>query len=118
MRDGWSEERASRLRRLWVDGKSSGEIAEMLGVSRSSVMGKVGRMGLVRRVNGHDHRGRKRIVCDLDCEDFERIKAANFLGCNSMAERIRTLIVWGLMALDEVEESQAKDLQQSEVSHA
>ena len=60
-----------------------------------------------RQPQGHFHRNRLRIVIDIDREDFERIAAADIPGCRPgvMAPRIRTLIEWGLEAL----QSGAKD---------
>jgi GcrA cell cycle regulator len=49
---GWTEERLAELRRLWVEETlSSSEIGQRLGISRSTVMGKINRLGLLR------HRG-------------------------------------------------------------
>ena len=48
----WTEERLTELRRLWVEETlTSSEIAQRLGISRSTVMGKINRLGLLR------HRG-------------------------------------------------------------
>ena len=54
-----------------------------------------------RQPQGHFHCNRLRIVIDIDREDFERIAAADIPGCRPgvMAPRIRTLIEWGLEAL-------------------
>ena len=56
-----------------------------------------------RQAVGHPHRNRVRIVCDLDPEDFDRIAAAQIPGCprGVMAPKIRTLIEWGLEALED-----------------
>lgn len=43
----WTDERAERLKTLWVEGKSATEIAKALGgVTRLAVIGKASRMGL------------------------------------------------------------------------
>lgn len=48
----WSEERIETLKKLWADGKSASEIAyELGGITRSSVLGKVHRLGLQARSN-------------------------------------------------------------------
>src|SRR5215207_2475862 len=45
----WTEERLAELRRLWVEETlSSSEIGRRLGISRSTVMGKINRLGLLR----------------------------------------------------------------------
>jgi GcrA cell cycle regulator len=45
----WTEERLAELRRLWVEETlSSSEIAQRMGISRSTVMGKINRLGLLR----------------------------------------------------------------------
>ena len=47
----WTEERVALLRRLWEDGQSASKIAAQLGgVTRNAVIGKVHRLGLACRV--------------------------------------------------------------------
>lgn len=47
----WTEERVALLRRLWEDGQSASKIAAQLGgVTRNAVIGKVHRLGLAGRV--------------------------------------------------------------------
>ncbi len=49
---GWTDERASSLTKLWLDGLSASEIAKQLGgVSRNAVIGKVHRLGLSGRTS-------------------------------------------------------------------
>ena len=48
----WSEALVARLSELWMSGTTSGEIGRRLGISRSSVMGKLRRLGLLC----NDHR--------------------------------------------------------------
>jgi hypothetical protein len=48
-RDVWSRERTERLAALWAEGKTTGQIARELGVSRNAVIGKAHRLGLQRR---------------------------------------------------------------------
>ncbi len=46
----WTDERLEELRRLWVEETlSSSEIARRMGISRGTVMGKINRLGLLRR---------------------------------------------------------------------
>jgi len=45
----WSEALVARLSELWLSGTASGEISRRFGISRSSVMGKLRRLGLLRR---------------------------------------------------------------------
>ncbi len=46
----WTDERLAELRRLWVEETlSSSEIAQRMGISRGTVMGKINRLGLLRR---------------------------------------------------------------------
>ena len=48
---GWTNERVELLKRLWSDGHSASQIAaEIGGVSRNAVIGKVHRLGLAGRV--------------------------------------------------------------------
>ncbi len=47
----WTDERVSLLRQLWEDGQSASKIAAQLGgVTRNAVIGKVHRLGLSGRV--------------------------------------------------------------------
>jgi GcrA cell cycle regulator len=47
---GWTDERVSTLRRLWLEGLSASQIAKQLGgVTRNAVIGKVHRLGLSGR---------------------------------------------------------------------
>ena len=47
---GWTEERVSTLKKLWLDGLSASQIAKQLGgVTRNAVIGKVHRLGLSGR---------------------------------------------------------------------
>lgn len=46
----WTEERVATLKKLWEDGRSASQIAEMLGdVTRNAVIGKAHRIGLKGR---------------------------------------------------------------------
>jgi GcrA cell cycle regulator len=45
----WSEALVARLSELWLSGTTSGEIGRRLGISRSSVMGKLRRLDLLCR---------------------------------------------------------------------
>lgn len=48
---GWSEERTQALRSLYAEGLSAAQIARRLGgVTRNAVLGKLHRMGLLRRL--------------------------------------------------------------------
>jgi GcrA cell cycle regulator len=50
---GWTDERVALLRRLWEDGQSASKIAAQLGgVTRNAVIGKVHRLGLAGRARG------------------------------------------------------------------
>lgn len=51
----WTEDRIAKTRKLWIEGKSATEIAEVLGggLSRSAVIGKVHRLGLTRDSRAH-----------------------------------------------------------------
>jgi GcrA cell cycle regulator len=47
----WTDERASTLKKLWLDGLSASQIAKQLGgVTRNAVIGKVHRLGLSGRL--------------------------------------------------------------------
>ena len=45
----WNDETIARLEKLWADGLTTVKIAEALGVSKNSVIGKVHRMKLPQR---------------------------------------------------------------------
>ena len=45
----WTDERVELLKKLWADGLSASQIAaELGGVTRNAVIGKVHRLGLLR----------------------------------------------------------------------
>lgn len=46
--EGWSETEIENLRARWLRGETSNQISEALNRSRSSVMGKIRRLGLTR----------------------------------------------------------------------
>jgi GcrA cell cycle regulator len=47
---GWTEDRVTTLKKLWLDGLSASQIAKQLGgVTRNAVIGKVHRLGLSGR---------------------------------------------------------------------
>jgi GcrA cell cycle regulator len=48
----WTEDRVERLKKLWAEGMSAGQIRDELGgTSRNAVIGKVRRLDLARRPN-------------------------------------------------------------------
>lgn len=51
MSAGWTEDRVSSLKKLWLEGQSASQIAKALGggVTRNAVIGKVHRLGLSGR---------------------------------------------------------------------
>ncbi len=58
---GWTDERVELLRRLWDEGLSASQIAAQLGgVTRNAVIGKVHRLGLSGRVKPADAPGNGR----------------------------------------------------------
>jgi GcrA cell cycle regulator len=48
----WPNGRSEALRRMWLDGSTSGQIASALGVTRNAVLGRIRRMGLMGRREG------------------------------------------------------------------
>lgn len=46
--EGWRGDEQDRAVEMWLAGKSAGQIASVLGKSRSSVMSKISRLGLAR----------------------------------------------------------------------
>lgn len=74
----WSEERSDRLRQLWADGLSASAIAADLGgVTRSAVLGKVCRLGLSNRQSRvHNVQQRRKPTRESDgCKRNGRRKA-------------------------------------------
>lgn len=58
----WTDERITRLRKLWLaDEMSCGEIGALLGCTRNSVIGKINRLGLSNIKTGPSPRTRARI---------------------------------------------------------
>lgn len=57
----WTIERADELKRLWVSGLSASQVAAQLGgITRNSVIGKVHRLGLQRRGSALAHENKPR----------------------------------------------------------
>lgn len=50
---GWTDERVTLLKRLWVEGKTAAEIAKLIGggVTRNAVIGKAHRLKLSGRIS-------------------------------------------------------------------
>lgn len=44
----WPSGNVEAVRRMWLEGRSSGQIAAALGVTRNAIVGKVARLGLTR----------------------------------------------------------------------
>lgn len=54
----WTDERVDTLRKLWTEGLSASQIAaELGGVTRNAVIGKVHRLGLSGRAKGSNQNG-------------------------------------------------------------
>src|SRR5690606_34343599 len=46
---GWTDDRTALASQMWKDGKSAGEISKAIpGVTRSAILGKMQRLGLLR----------------------------------------------------------------------
>ena len=53
----WTDERVELLKKLWSDGLSASQIAaELGGITRNAVIGKVHRLGLSGRAKSHPRR--------------------------------------------------------------
>ncbi|TNC08226.1 GcrA cell cycle regulator [Methylobacterium terricola] len=80
---GWTKERVELLKRLWSDGRSASQIAaEIGGVSRNAVIGKVHRLGLAGRVlktNGAASTAGRRGRGDADAPDAPITEAPSML---------------------------------------
>lgn len=46
---GWTDEKIGKLKKLWSEGLTTGEIGKRLGVSKNAVVGKAHRLGLKGR---------------------------------------------------------------------
>lgn len=68
----WTDERVELLRRLWEEGLSASQIAAQIGgVTRNAVIGKVHRLGLSGRVKaGEGAGGRKKAGREAEAEGF------------------------------------------------
>lgn len=66
----WTEDKIARLTSLWSEGSTASDIAGEIGVSRSAVLGKIGRLGLQRRETvttsrKHDRAERESVVTQM-----------------------------------------------------
>lgn len=61
----WTEERMALLRREWIEGATTREIAKTLGpqFTRNSVIGKANRMGLPARRAAPSSKRQKPLMC-------------------------------------------------------
>ncbi len=58
---GWTDERVELLKKLWADGLSASQIAaELGGITRNAVIGKVHRLGLSGRAKARPRARRAR----------------------------------------------------------
>lgn len=55
----WTDEQTAEIVRLRKDGRSSGEIARLVGRSRSAIVGKLHRIGLIGEYNSNRVRKKK-----------------------------------------------------------
>lgn len=63
----WTEDRIEKLTQLWAEGLSASQIAaELGGVSRNAVIGKVHRLGLASRKTTRTAVGRRSVWSDSD----------------------------------------------------
>lgn len=58
----WTPERVERLRALWKEGRTSSYCADVLGVSRSAIVGKIHRIGMAGRRVSQNMAERKKIA--------------------------------------------------------
>ena len=74
----WTSERLEQLRRLAARGKSGGEIAEIMAVSRNAIMGKAFREGIHLESSPLVHRSRTKAAAKAawDRDDGSRRRAA------------------------------------------
>jgi GcrA cell cycle regulator len=77
---GWTDERVDVLRRLWDEGLSASQIAAQLGgVTRNAVIGKVHRLGLSGRVKAADSPGngrKKPAIREVEADNVVELAAA------------------------------------------
>ncbi len=59
MPDVWTDDRISKLKKLWSEGLTTGEIGKRLGVSKNAVVGKAHRLGLKSRPSPIRRAGKK-----------------------------------------------------------
>ena len=90
---GWTDERVELLKKLWADGLSASQIAaELGGITRNAVIGKVHRLGLSGRAKSPSSsapRPRKarssghmmRVPERIDGDARRKIEVAVTLGC-------------------------------------
>ena len=59
MPDVWTDDRITKLKKLWSEGLTTGEIGKRLGVSKNAVVGKAHRLGLKSRPSPIRRAGKK-----------------------------------------------------------
>ncbi|MEQ8510188.1 MAG: GcrA family cell cycle regulator [Rhodospirillaceae bacterium] len=59
MPEVWTDDRIGKLKKLWSEGLTTGEIGKRLGVSKNAVVGKAHRLGLKSRPSPIRRAGKK-----------------------------------------------------------
>lgn len=87
----WTDERVDLLRKLWTDGLSASQIAaELGGVTRNAVIGKVHRLGLSGRAKGNNQSANARRK-PAAAKTASYAKAAKTAGVNGKASASSTV---------------------------
>ena len=69
----WTEEKVERLKKLWAEGLTTGEIGRALDMSKNAVVGKAHRLGLESRPSPI-----KRDEESISKKEDSKLKKANF----------------------------------------
>ncbi len=87
----WTEERVARLTKLWTDGLSAAQVAaELGGVTRNAVIGKVHRLGLSGRTK-QPSKGGGRPKRTARTNAYPKNRAANRATRTNSANRAKTI---------------------------
>jgi len=86
----WTDERVERLKKLWADGLSASQIAaELGGVSRNAVIGKVHRLNLPGRAkSGGTSSGRSKLVASRRSSYGGRSSATRSAGATALKQEV------------------------------
>ena len=96
----WTDDRIGKLKKLWAEGLTTGEIGRRLDVSKNAVVGKAHRLGLKGRPSPIRRAGSKPVA-----KEEERVYT--FISVGNLSFRVSHIVwiiaqlhMWGLIKIE------------------